>query len=152
MKIVVASDHAGLCLKKEILAYLEARSDIKEVIDVGTYSEARTHYPIYARKAAAKVLTGEVDKAVIMCGTGIGISIAANKIKGIRACACSEPYSAMFSALHNNTNVLAMGSRVVGVELAKMIVDHWLKTAYEGGRHQIRLDMISDLENNSTIE
>jgi ribose 5-phosphate isomerase B len=150
MKIVLGSDHAGLSLKNEILDYLKNKDGI-ETIDVGTYDENRTHYPIFAKKAADKVVSGEADKAIIMCGTGIGISIAANKVKGIRACACSEPYSAKLSALHNNSNVLSMGSRVVGVELAKMIVDEWLNADYEGGRHQTRLDMISDIENGKDL-
>lgn len=150
MKIVLGSDHAGLSLKKVILEYLKEKDGI-ETIDVGTYDEKRTHYPIFAKKAAEKVVSGEADKGIIMCGTGIGISIAANKVDGIRACACSEPYSAMFSTLHNNTNILAMGSRVVGTELAKMIVDEWLGVEYEGGRHQTRLDMVNDLEKNNKI-
>jgi len=151
MKIALGSDHAGLSLKKVILNHLNQKEDI-ETIDVGTYDEERTHYPIFAKKAADKIINGEADKAIIMCGTGIGISIAANKVKGIRACACSEPYSAKFSVLHNNANVLAMGSRVVGTELAKMIVDEWLSTDYEGGRHQTRVDMITDIENENKLK
>lgn len=151
MKIALGSDHAGLSLKKSIIEYLDFKEDI-EVIDVGTYDISRTDYPIYAKKAADKVVSGEADKAIIMCGTGIGISIAANKINGIRACVCSEPYSAMFSKMHNNTNVLAMGSRVVGSELAKMIVNEWLNAKYEDGRHQKRLDLITNIERGKDID
>ena len=92
------------------------------------------------------VVSGEVDCGILICGTGVGISLSANKIKGIRACVCSEPYSAKLSKMHNNTNILAFGSRVVGPDLAKMIVDEWLDAEYEGGRHQKRIDMIAEIE------
>ena len=91
-------------------------------------------------------MSGEVDCGILICGTGVGISLSANKIKGIRACVCSEPYSAKLSKMHNNTNILAFGSRVVGSDLAKMIVDEWLDAEYEGGRHQKRIDMIAEIE------
>mgnify|MGYP000791897742 CR=1 FL=1 len=90
---------------------------------------------------------GEFEKGILICGTGIGISIAANKVKGIRACVCSEPYTAKLSRMHNNSNILAFGARVVGSELAKMIVDEWLNASFEGGRHQRRIDQIADIEN-----
>ena len=97
------------------------------------------------------VASGEVDYGILICGTGVGISLSANKIKGIRACVCSEPYTAKLSKMHNNTNILAFGARVVGEDLAKMIVTEWLSAEYEGGRHQIRVDMISDIEEGKDI-
>ena len=97
-------------------------------------------------KFANLVATGEVDCGILICGTGVGISLSANKVNGIRACVCSEPYSARLSKQHNNTNILAFGARVIGIELAKMIVDEWLNAKYEGGRHQNRLDMITAIE------
>ena len=93
------------------------------------------------------VVDGAADLGIAICGTGLGISLAANKVKGVRACVCSEPYTARMSRLHNNCNVLCFGARVVGSELAKMIVDEWLNTSFEGGRHQRRVDMIMDIEN-----
>ena len=100
-----------------------------------------------ALPACDAVVSGQCDKALLFCGTGVGISMAANKVKGVRACVCSEPYTAKLSRMHNNSNVLAFGARVVGSELAKMIVDEWLDNEYEGGRHQRRVDMIFDIEN-----
>ncbi len=117
-----------------------------EYKDFGTYSSDRTNYPEYAVPAAKAVLSGEYDFGIVICGTGVGISIAANKVDGIRCVYCSEPYSALLSRQHNNTNMLAMGSRVVGVDLAKMIVDAFLNGKYEGGRHQIRVDEIANIE------
>ena len=98
------------------------------------------------------VAAGEVDGGVLICGTGVGISLAANKVKGIRACVCSEPYSAKLSKQHNNTNIIAFGARVIGVETAKMIVDEWLNAEYEGGRHQVRVDMIAEIENTGHLQ
>ncbi|EFB6860124.1 TPA: bifunctional allose-6-phosphate isomerase/ribose-5-phosphate isomerase RpiB, partial [Escherichia coli] len=117
-----------------------------EVIDKGTWSSERTDYPHYASQVALAVAGGEVDGGILICGTGVGISIAANKFAGIRAVVCSEPYSAQLSRQHNDTNVLAFGSRVVGLELAKMIVDAWLGAQYEGGRHQQRVEAITAIE------
>lgn len=109
------------------------------------------NYPEFAFLAASAVAGGECEKGIVCCGTGVGISIAANKVKGIRCVCCSEPYSALLSRQHNNTNMLAMGSRVVGKDLALMIVDQWLQGKYEGGRHQIRLDEIQALEETGEI-
>ena len=117
-----------------------------DIIDKGTHSESRTDYPIYAEAVARAVASGEADLGILICGSGIGISIAANKVHGIRAVVCSEPYSAKLSRQHNNTNVLAFGSRVIGAELAKMIVDEWLNAEFEGERHQTRVNMITQLE------
>ncbi|MDN6449550.1 MAG: ribose 5-phosphate isomerase B [Enterobacterales bacterium] len=117
-----------------------------DIIDKGTHSESRTDYPIYAEAVAKAVASGEADLGILICGSGIGISIAANKVHGIRAVVCSEPYSAKLSRQHNNTNILAFGSRVIGAELAKMIVDEWLNAEFEGERHQTRVNMITQLE------
>lgn len=143
-KVAFGCDHVGFQLKAEILAHLQGR-DI-EVVDKGTHSAERTDYPNYAAAVAEAVARGEVEGGILICGTGVGISIAANKCAGIRAVVCSEPYSAQLSRLHNDTNVLAFGSRVVGAELAKMIVDAWLDAEFEGGRHQTRVEAIAALE------
>jgi len=99
-----------------------------------------------ALHACDAVVSGQCDKALLFCGTGVGISMAANKVKGVRACVCSEPYSARMSKQHNNSNIIAFGARVIGVETAKMIVDEWLNAKYEGGRHQVRVDMLTEIE------
>lgn len=144
MKIAVGCDHVGYELKGRLLAHLKERGI--EYTDFGTDNTERTHYPIYSKKVADAVVSGQCDKGLLICGTGVGISIAANKVRGIRAVVCSEPYSALLSRQHNDTNVLAMGARVVGGDLAIMILDAWLDGVYEGGRHQTRVDMIRDME------
>ena len=142
--IAIASDHVGLLLKKEIIVLLEEMNlDYK---DFGTTKTDRTDYTIYGYPAALAVASGEYDRGLLFCGTGIGISLAANKVKGIRCAVCSDCYSAVLSRQHNNSNMLALGARVVGLDLAKMIVRLWLETSYEGGRHQTRLDHISQIE------
>lgn len=143
-KVAFGCDHVGFILKNEILAHLQARG--LEVIDKGAWSTERTDYPRYASAVAQAVIDGEVDGGILICGTGVGIAITANKFPGIRAVVCSEPYSARLSRQHNNTNILAFGSRVVGSELAKMIVDSWLDADFEGGRHQTRVDAITAIE------
>ena len=145
MKLAIGNDHSAVEMKKEIKKYLEDKGI--EVIDVGTNSTESFNYPISGYKVGKMVASGEVDGGVLICGTGVGISLAANKVKGVRACVCSEPYTAKLSRMHNNSNVLAFGARVVGSELAKMIVDEWLAAEFEGGRHQRRVDMIMDIEN-----
>ncbi|EBD5044329.1 ribose 5-phosphate isomerase B [Salmonella enterica] len=142
--IAFGCDHVGFILKQEIVEHLTQRGIA--VIDKGTWSSQRTDYPHYASAVAQGVAAGEVDGGILICGTGVGISITANKVAGIRAVVCSEPYSAQLSRQHNNTNVLAFGSRVVGGELAKMIVDAWLDATFEGGRHQKRVDAIMAIE------
>ncbi|WP_246048985.1 ribose 5-phosphate isomerase B [Brenneria rubrifaciens] len=122
-----------------------------EVIDKGANSSERTDYPQYGKRVADAVVSGEADRGILICGSGIGISIAANKVDGIRAVVCSEPYSAKLSREHNDTNILAFGSRVVGSELAKMIVEEWLNTVFEGGRHQNRIDLIAKIEKGEQI-
>lgn len=145
MKIAVGCDHVGILLKPEIIKHLESKGI--EVTDLGAHDTERTDYPIYGRAVAESVASGNSDLGIIMCGSGVGISITANKVPGIRAVVCSDPYTAKLSREHNNTNILSFGSRVVGSELAKMIVDEWLAAEFEGGRHQNRIDMISSLEN-----
>ncbi|MEH4018409.1 bifunctional allose-6-phosphate isomerase/ribose-5-phosphate isomerase RpiB [Escherichia fergusonii] len=143
-KIAFGCDHVGFILKEEILTHLAQRGI--EVLDKGTWSGERTDYPRYASAVAQAVVAGEADGDILICGTGVGISITANKFAGIRAVVCSEPYSAQLSRQHNDTNVLAFGSRVVGLELAKMIVDAWLDAKFEGGRHLARVEAIKAIE------
>jgi len=141
MKIAIGNDHTALELKLQIKKHLEEKGH--EVLDIGTHSADRCDYPIYGEKTAVAVINGEAELGIVVCGTGVGISLAANRVSGIRAVVCSEPYSAMLSRQHNDTNVLAFGARVIGVELAKMIVDEWLAAEFEGGRHKARIDMIA---------
>ena len=142
--IAVASDHAGLPLKLEIIKLLEERG--LEYRDYGTYTTESCDYPQFGEAAARAVASGECDRGLLFCGTGIGISLSANKVRGIRCAVCSEPYSARMSRLHNNANMLALGARVVGVDLARMIVETWLDSDFEGGRHSRRVDMIKAIE------
>ena len=144
MKIVLANDHSAVDMKKEILAHLEEKG--YQVIDIGTNSPESCDYPVFGERAGKMVASGEADLGILICGTGVGISLAANKVKGVRACVCSEPYSAKLSRMHNDTNILAFGARVVGTELAKMIVDEWLASEFEGGRHKRRVYMIMEIE------
>ena len=142
--LAIASDHGGFALKQEIMAHLKDSG--VEFEDLGTYSEESVDYPVYAHKLGKAVAAGEYERGILICGTGIGISIAANKIDGIRCALCTDCYSAEMSRRHNNANVLAMGGRTMGVELAKRIVDIFLTTEFEGGRHQRRVDLIMALE------
>ena len=144
MKIAIGNDHAAVELKTAIRAHLEERGI--EVMDMGTGTSESCDYPVYGEKVGRAVASGEADLGIAICGTGVGISIAANKVKGIRACVCSEPCTARLSRLHNDSNVLAFGARIVGVEMAKMITDAWLDTEYEGGRHQRRVDQLMEIE------
>ncbi len=148
--IALACDHSALDLKKEVMALLESRG--LEFKDFGTYTTDSCHYPVFGARAAKAVANGECDRGIVICGTGIGISLAANKVKGIRCALCSDPYSAKMTRAHNDANMLALGARVIGVELAKTIVEAWLDTPFEGGRHQTRVDMLTALENNEEIE
>lgn len=143
MKLAIGNDHAAVEMKKEIKAYLESKGI--EVVNVGTDSNESFPYAVSGYKVARLVADGKVDGGILICGTGIGISLAANKVKGIRACACSEPFTARLSKQHNNTNIIAFGARVVGIGVAKMIVDEWLNAEFEGGRHQARIDMIAEI-------
>lgn len=142
--IAIGSDHAAFPFKEEIKAYLVANG--YEVRDYGTCGPERVDYCDFGFRVGEAVANGECEKGLVFCGSGVGISISANKVKGIRAVVCSEPYSAKLSREHNDTNILALGARVVGVELAKMIVDVWLKTEFEGGRHAARIEKIAQYE------
>lgn len=144
MKLAIGNDHVAVEMKKEIKEYLEEKG--YEVINVGTDSSERFNYPVSGYKVARMVADGEVDGGILICGTGVGISLSANKVHGIRACVCSDPYTARLSKQHNNTNIIAFGARVIGIETAKMIVDEWLNAKYEGGRHQVRIDQIREIE------
>ena len=139
-KIVIGSDHGGFEYKEEIKKYLLEKG--YKIIDVGTNSKEACDYPVFAKEAAQKIINGEADKGILICGTGIGMSITANKFKGIRAALCGDTFSAHATRAHNNSNILCLGERVIGLGLALDIVNTWLNTDYEGGRHQKRIDMI----------
>ncbi len=148
--IAIACDHGAVELKKEIEAYLDAQGYTYK--DFGTDSTASVDYPVYAEKAARAVVSGECECGIVMCGTGIGMSLAANKVKGIRCAVCGDCYSARMSRAHNNANMLSMGARVIGSELAKLIVHEFLSTPFEAGRHERRVNMITALENGETLQ
>jgi ribose 5-phosphate isomerase B len=145
LKVAIGSDHAGFELKEFVKNLLKEKG--YEVIDVGTNSQERTHYPIYAKKVAKMVSEGEVDRGVLICGSGIGMSIVANKFKGVRAALCHNVYSAKYSRLHNNANILCLGGRITAQDLTKEIVEVWFSTPFEGGRHSDRLKIIEEIEN-----
>lgn len=149
MRIGIGNDHVAIELKNTIKEHLEQQG--YEVVDFGTNSPERFDYPISGYKVGKAVASGDVDLGVLICGTGVGISLAANKVHGIRACVCSDPYSAKLSREHNNTNIIAFGARVVGPELAKMIVDEWLGATFQGGRHQRRIDMLAEIEETQNL-
>lgn len=144
MKIGIGNDHAAVEMKQQIVEYLKDLGH--EVVNFGTDTNASCDYPEYGEKVGRAVAGKEVDLGILICGTGVGISLAANKVKGVRAVVCSEPYSAKLSKQHNNTNILAFGARVIGIEMAKMIVKEWLDAEFEGDRHQRRVDMIMAIE------
>lgn len=144
MKIGIGNDHAAVDMKFEIVKYLEESG--YEVVNFGTDTNDSCDYPVYGEKVARAVANGDVDRGILICGTGVGISLAANKVKGIRAAVCSESVTARFSRLHNDANILAFGARIVGVETAKDMVNVWLNTEFEGGRHQRRVDLIMKIE------
>jgi len=143
-RLAIGSDHIGYSLKEDIKAYLNELS--YTVQDCGAHSVERTDYPLFAKEVTSAIVSNQADAGILICGSGVGMAVTANKVKGIRAVVCSEPYSAMLSRQHNNTNVLTFGSRVVGLELAKMIVKAWLEAEFEGGRHASRLELISQIE------
>jgi ribose 5-phosphate isomerase B len=142
--IALANDHAGLDLKKEIITLLEEMG--LPYRNLGTDSPESTDYPLWGYRAAQAVGSGECDRGIVICGTGVGMSLTVNKVRGIRCVVCSDCYSAKLSRLHNNSNMLALGARVLGTDLAKMIARIWLETPFEGGRHQKRVDMIREIE------
>ena len=146
MKIGIGNDHSAVDMKQDVVKFLQELG--YEVVKYGTDTKESCHYPVYGEKVARAVAAGEVDLGILICGTGVGISLAANKVKGIRAVVCSEPYSARLSKQHNNTNILCFGARVIGIEMAKMIIEEWLNAEFEGGRHQDRVDMIMAIEEN----
>lgn len=144
MKIAIGCDHGGIVLKPAVIDTLTELG--AEVEDFGTYDESSVDYPVYGLKVAEAIASGECDAGVLMCGTGIGISISANKVKGIRAAVTTNMFMAEMTKRHNNANIIALGGRVVTPDEAKEIVKAWYTAEYEGGRHQRRLDMIADIE------
>lgn len=143
--IAIGSDHGGYELKCAVIKHLESKG--LEVKDFGCYSKDSVNYPDIAAAVCPAVTKGEADFGILICGTGIGISIAANKHKGIRAALCSDAYSAEKTKQHNNANVICMGGRVLGEDLAISILEAYMKAEFEGGRHQARIDLITDIEN-----
>ena len=146
MKIGIANDHSAVDMKKQVVEYLVEKG--YEVVNYGTDSYESCPYPKYGEKIGKAVADGEVDLGVAICGTGLGISMEANKVHGVRAAVCSEPYTAKMAREHNNANVIAFGARVIGIEMAKMILDTFLGAEFLGGRHQDRVDMIMAIEEN----
>ena len=144
MKIAIGNDHAAVAMKNEIKAYLEELGH--EVINFGTDTTDSVNYPEYGEAVGRAVAAQEVDCGVLICGTGVGISLAANKVKGVRAAVCSEPVTARLVKEHNNANIIAFGARIVGIETAKAILDAWLGAEFQGGRHQTRIDLIHKIE------
>ena len=142
--IIIGSDHGGFELRKELAEHLRAKGFL--VTEAGSENGESVDYPDVAQEVCAKVISGEAEKAVLICGTGIGISIAANKIDGIRAALCTDCYMAKYTRLHNNANVLCLGGRVIGAGLACEIANTFFATDFEGGRHQRRIDKIAALE------
>lgn len=145
MKIAIGCDHGGLEHKNAIKEHLESRGF--EVVDSGIYEQVSVDYPDIAEKVCANILSGECERGFLVCGTGIGMSIAANKIKGIRAAVCSDHFSAKYTRLHNDTNILCLGGRVIGIGTALELVDIFVDTEFEGGRHANRVAKITALEN-----
>ena len=143
-KIAFGNDHSALEMKKELIPYIESLG--YEVVNLGTDSPESIDYPIVGEMVANMVASGAADLGIAVCGTGLGISLACNKVKGIRACVCSETYTARYSRLHNNCNILCFGARVIGVETAKMLIDEFLNTEFEGGRHARRVGLIMEIE------
>ena len=145
MKIAIGNDHAATDLKWVIKEYVESKGH--EVINFGTDDNESCDYPAFGKAVGEAVVAGEVDCGILICGTGVGISIAANKVKGVRAAVCSDTTTAHLVKEHNNANIIAFGARIVGTELARDIVDSYLNAEFEGGRHQRRVDMIHEIEN-----
>lgn len=143
MKIALGSDHVGFSYKSELINFLLSLG--KEVLDVGCSDTQRTDYPLYAKNAANAILSGQCDRGILICGTGVGMALAANQIAGIRAAVGSDPYTARLSREHNDTNILTLGARVVGIEFAKMILLHWLDVPFEGGRHLNRIALFESM-------
>ncbi len=150
MKIALGCDHGGLEHKNAIAEHLKDLG--YEVCDFGIYEQKPVDYPDIAIKVCKSIVSGECDRGILVCGTGIGMSLAANKVKGIRAAACSEHFSAKYTRLHNDSNVLCLGGRVIGVGTALELAEIFVKTGFEGGRHQNRVNKITEIENTGGIE
>ncbi len=146
MKIAIGNDHAAVEMKQEILAYLQEKGH--EVVNLGIDENVSCDYPKYGQAVGEAVAEGKADCGVLICGTGVGISIAANKVDGVRAAVCSEPTTARLAKEHNDANIIAFGARIVGMEMAKAIVDAYLSAEFLGGRHQRRIDLIHEIEKN----
>ena len=149
MRLAIGNDHTELAIKAEVVEHLRARG--VELVDVGTNSTESFDYAISGYRVGRLVADGEVDGGVLICGTGVGISLAANKVDGVRACVCSEPYSAELSKRHNNSNVICFGARVIGPEMAKCIVDAWMDAEFEGGRHARRVGQIMEIQDTQRL-
>lgn len=145
MKIAIGNDHAGFDMKLEIKAMLEELGH--EVVDYGHHNSESCDWPVYGRIVGEAVASGECECGVLICGTGIGISLAANKVKGIRCAHCNDPLSAKLTKQHNNANIIAFGARIIGIETAKAVVNEWLNAEFLGGKYQRRIDMLSAYEN-----
>ena len=150
MKIAIGNDHGGVELKRHLVQYLEGKGF--EVVNFGSDVTESTDYPIYAERVSKAVVSGECDKGILICGTGIGISISANKIHGVRCALCSEPVSTALSRQHNDANILAMGARTIGPVMAEEIVKTFLTEGFDGGRHALRVDKIMKLDRDGTLE
>lgn len=144
MKIAIGNDHAAVALKQHVVKYLEGKGH--EVLDLGIGEGERADYPLKGEEVARKVVSGEVERGIVICGTGVGISLAANKVHGIRCACVSEPVSARMCRAHNNCNMIAFGERIVGLQVAEAIVDAFLETEAEGDRHARRVEMIMEIE------
>lgn len=149
-KLVIGCDHAAVELKNTVREHLTSRGF--EVTDVGTYTTDSCNYPVFAHRACEKIQKGEADMGILICGTGIGMSLVANKHKGIRAACCSDTFSARLTRQHNDANVLCIGARVVGMGLALDLVDEFVNAEFEGGKHATRVDMITAVENGTFTE
>lgn len=143
-RVGIGNDHSAVEMKNEMVKYLETLG--YEVVNFGTDTNESVDYPLYGEKVAQAVVNKDVDFGIAICGTGVGIGIACNKVKGIRCCTCSEPYSAEYSRRHNDANVLTFGARVIGVETAKQLVKVFLETPFEGGRHERRVKQLAEVE------
>ncbi len=146
MRLAIGSDHGGEELKPILIEYVKELGH--EIVDLGVEAGKKADYPVYGIKVGEAVASGEYEAGILICGTGIGISIAANKVKGIRCACANEVFSAKMAKEHNNANIIALGSRVVGSEVAKMIVKEWLDSKFQGGRHENRVNLIMDYDNN----
>ena len=144
MKIAIGNDHSAVELKNIIVDFLKEKGI--EVLNLGTDSSESCDYPVYGEKVGRAVVSGEADLGIAICGTGLGISLAANKVKGVRACVCSEPYTAVMSRRHNDANVLALGAGITGPNLAKRMVEIFLSTEFEGGRHARRVALVDSIQ------